>query len=62
MFGFFQKLSQGLKKTSDKLTEGLKDIVTKRKVDAALLDELEELLITSDLGVQASADIIKAFS
>lgn len=62
MVGFFQKLGLGLKKTSDKITTGLKDIVSKRKVDSAVLDELEELLICSDLGVGASADVIKAFS
>ncbi len=59
---FFQRLGIGLKKTSDKISEGLKDIVLKRKIDDAVLEELEELLITADLGVKASGDIIKAFS
>lgn len=62
MVNFFQKLGLGLKKTSDKISSGLKDIVLKRKVDSALLEELEELLISADVGVKASAKIIKGFS
>ena len=62
MLKFFQKLGAGLKKTSDKISDGIKDIVTKRKVDGSLLDELEELLIASDLGVKTSSDIIASFS
>jgi len=61
MVGFFQRLGLGLKKTSDKITCGLKDIVSKKKVDTSVLEELEELLITSDLGVSASQDIIQGF-
>ena len=62
MVGFFEKLSLGLKKTSDKISSGLKDIISKRKVDASVLEDLEEFLITSDLGVAASTDIIQSFS
>ncbi len=61
MISFFQKLGLGLKKTSDKISEGLKDIVTKRTLDDDLLQELEDLLISSDIGVKASAQIIKNF-
>ncbi|MBO4294878.1 MAG: signal recognition particle-docking protein FtsY [Alphaproteobacteria bacterium] len=62
MINFFQKLGLGLKKTSDKISEGIKNIVNKRKVDKEVLEELEDLLITADLGVKASQDIIAAFS
>ncbi|HCU58801.1 MAG TPA: signal recognition particle-docking protein FtsY [Alphaproteobacteria bacterium] len=62
MVGFFEKLGLGLKKTSDKISSGLKDIISKRKVDHSVLEDLEELLISSDLGVAASADIIQSFS
>ncbi len=62
MISFLSKLKTGLKKTSDKLSGGLKDIVLKRGVDASLLEELEEVLISSDIGVQASADITQKFS
>lgn len=62
MSSFFQKLGLGLKKSSNKLTSGLSDIFTKKKVDFQTLEELEELLITADLGVKASSKIIKEFS
>lgn len=62
MTNFFQKLGLGLKKSSNKLTSGISDIFTKRKVDSQTLEELEELLITSDLGVKASTKIIANFS
>lgn len=61
MTNFFQKLGLGLKKSSNKLTSGISDIFTKRKVDSQTLEELEELLITSDLGVKASTKIIAKF-
>lgn len=62
MSSFFQKLGFGLKKSSSKLTTGLTDIFTKKKVDEQTLEQLEELLITADLGVKASTKIIKEFS
>lgn len=62
MTSFFQKLGFGLKKSSAKITGGISGIFTKRKVDAQTLDELEELLISSDMGVRASARIIGAFA
>lgn len=61
MISFFQKLGLGLKKTSNIISEGIKDIVSKRKIDAAALEELEDLLISADLGVKASSDIIQSF-
>ena len=62
MSGWLAKLGLGLKKSSQKLSGGISDIFTKRKVDAQTLEELEELLIASDMGVKASAKIIKEFS
>lgn len=62
MSGWLAKLGLGLKKSSQKLSGGISDIFTKRKVDAKTLEELEELLIASDMGVKASAKIIKEFS
>lgn len=52
---FFQKLKAGLGQSSTKLTQGVAQIFTHRKLEAESLEELEELLITSDLGVQTSA-------
>lgn len=62
MVNFFQKLGLGLKKSSTKITEGISDIFTKKKIDRQTLDELEELLISADLGVKSSAMIINEFA
>lgn len=62
MVNFFQKLGLGLKKTSAKISGGISDIFTKRKIDAETLEELEDLLISADMGVKASEKIIAAFA
>lgn len=62
MSNFFQKLGFGLKKSSSKITGGLTDIFTKKKVNEQTLEELEELLITADLGIKAVSKIISGFS
>jgi len=54
----FKRLTAGLLKTSKKLAGRIRDVVTGRKVDADLLDEIEEILITSDVGVEATANIL----
>ncbi len=53
--GWFGRLKAGLSRSSTKLGDGISGIFTKRKLDQAALDDLEDLLITSDLGVQAAA-------
>ena len=55
---WFSKLSAGLKKT----TESLGAVLTKRKLDAASLEELEESLILSDMGTKAAMEIIAELS
>lgn len=62
MTSWFQKLKSGLHKSSSNLTSGLSDIFTKRRLDQQTLDELEELLICSDMGIAASAAIINNFA
>lgn len=62
MSNWLQKLGFGLKKSSTKLTTGLSDIFNKRKIDSETLEELEELLISSDIGVAAANRIIKELS
>jgi len=49
--GWFSRLRAGLSKSSAALTDGINQIFTRRRLDAAALDELEELLIASDMGV-----------
>ena len=55
--GWWSRLKGGLKKSADRLGEGLKAVLTHRKLDQATLDQLEELLITSDLGVGLAASL-----
>ncbi|MEJ0009550.1 MAG: signal recognition particle-docking protein FtsY [Alphaproteobacteria bacterium] len=54
----FSRLSSGLKKTSSQLGDGIGAIFTERKLDAATLAGLEELLIAADIGVAESASIV----
>lgn len=57
--GFFDKLKSGLGKTRDSLNEKINSAFsTFRKVDEELLEELEEVLIMSDIGVETSTQII----
>jgi len=52
--GFFSRLASGLKRTSSKLSESVTAIFTKRKLDSAALEELEDTLIAADLGASAA--------
>jgi fused signal recognition particle receptor len=55
--GWFKRLKSGLSRTSDKLAGGITALFTKRKLDAKTLQQLEDLLITSDLGVATAAKL-----
>ncbi len=57
--GWFARLKSGLSKSSSRLTRGITDLFTKRKLDEAALEELEELLITADLGVATAARVTR---
>ena len=57
--GFFDKLKQGLTKTKESINEKINDVFSNfRKVDEELLEELEEALIMSDIGIETSTKII----
>jgi len=60
--GWFGRLKQGLRKSSSALTEGIAGIFTKKRLDASTLEELEDLLIMSDLGVAVSARVCERLS
>lgn len=62
MKGWFSRLKDGLTKSSTKITTGLTDILTKKKLDEDVLEDLEDLLIQADLGVDASLKLTKALS
>jgi len=55
--GLFARLASGLKKSSSRLTEAFTTVFARRKLDAAALEELEELLISADLGAAAAARV-----
>jgi len=60
-FSFFakSKITDQLKGTSGKLTQAITQIFTHKKIAAEILDDLEEILINSDIGVEVSAKIIQ---
>ncbi len=58
--GFFDKLKEGLQKTRKSITEKIDQVlVSFGKVDEELFDELEEILITSDLGIDTTMKVIE---
>jgi fused signal recognition particle receptor len=61
MSGFFSRLKDGLSRSTAKITTGLATAFTRRKLDDAALDELEELLIAADLGPAVAKRIIANF-
>ena len=57
--GFFQRLKEGLLKTHQSMVSKIDQLVAgKRKIDDSLLDELEEILITSDIGVKTTHQLL----
>lgn len=59
--GWLSKLRAGLSRSSDKLSAGLSSLLTKRKLDGAALEELEEILISADLGPATAAKLVADF-
>ncbi|MDY0008313.1 MAG: signal recognition particle receptor subunit alpha, partial [Bdellovibrionales bacterium] len=60
--GWFARLKSGLSLSSHKITDGIAGIFTRRKLDQAAIDELEELLITADLGPATAARLTQAIA
>ena len=58
--GWFERLSSGLTKSSRQLSISLTELFTHRRLDQSMLDELEEVLIRADLGVDLSGRIAAA--
>jgi fused signal recognition particle receptor len=57
---WWQRLSGGLKRTSASIGGAITDLVVKRKLDQAMFEEIEDLLIRADLGVDSAARIADA--
>ena len=60
--GWFTRLKKGLKKSSGAMSGGITGIFTKRKLDDETLEEFEELLITTDLGVSVAGKVTEALA
>ena len=56
---WFKRLKSGLSKSSNKVVSGISSLFTEKKLDDATLEELEDLLITSDLGVAAASEMTR---
>ncbi|MDP8994281.1 MAG: signal recognition particle receptor subunit alpha, partial [Pseudomonadota bacterium] len=59
---WLERLREGFRKTSDRLGDNLGGLVTSSKLDDYTLDEVEEALIASDLGPEASHRVREAIA
>jgi len=57
-FGFADKIKKGLTRTREKLTAELTTLFTGKKIDEALFEELETILLTSDVGISATTYLL----
>jgi fused signal recognition particle receptor len=55
--GWLARLRQGLARSSSKISEGINQVIGRRKLDADALDELEEMLIASDMGTGIAEEV-----
>mgnify|MGYP000542436786 CR=1 FL=1 len=60
--GVFEKFKIGFKKSASTFTSGLRDIIVKKEIDDKTLDQVEEYLIESDVGVDSASEIKKIIS
>ena len=60
--GIFDKFKIGFKKSASTFTSGLRDIIVKKEIDDKTLDQIEEYLIQSDVGLVAAEEIKKIIS
>jgi fused signal recognition particle receptor len=55
-----QRLATGLRRSSDQLTGGIASVFTKKRLDQAMLDELEDVLIQADFGLDMASSVTEA--
>jgi fused signal recognition particle receptor len=60
--GWLSRMTRGLSKSTNKIGQGISDVFTKRKLDNAALEELEEILITADMGPKTAAKLVANFA
>ena len=58
----FDKFKLGLSKSSKNLSSGLNDLIFKKKIDENMLNELEDFLIQSDVGVESAKELREKFA
>jgi fused signal recognition particle receptor len=59
--GFISRLKEGLNRSTQKLTDAISAVVTQRRLDDEALEELEEVLISADLGTEVARRVIDSF-
>ena len=60
--GFFKRITAGLSKSTSLMSEQMSSLFKKRKLDNAALNDLEDILIQADLGLEASGKVISSLS
>ena len=60
--GIFEKFKIGLNKSASSFSDGIKNLVIKKKIDEETLNKIEEFLIMSDVGVDVASEIRKIIS
>ena len=58
VFGWIKKLKSGLSKSSKKISTSINKVIQGKKIDETTLMELEEILISSDMGIKFSSEIV----
>ena len=61
MAGFFSRLKEGLQRSTQKLTDGLTTVLVHRRLDDAALEQMEDVLVSADLGPAVAQKIIRGF-
>ena len=60
--GIFEKFKLGFKKSASTFTSGLKEIIIKKEIDDKTLNEIEDFLIQSDVGVESAKELREKFA
>ena len=60
--GIFEKFKIGLNKSASSFSDGIKNLVIKKKIDEETLNKIEEFLIMSDVGIDVASEIRKIIS
>ena len=56
---FFKQFQKGLKKTSDYFSSNLIQILSQKKINKEIIEEIESILISSDIGLEVTNQLIK---